>query len=305
MEMHQLRYLEAVARCGSMMAAAAHCHVSQPALSVQIRKLEEEIGAPLLLRGARGATLTPAGVRSLVTARRILREVEQLRSDARRRGFRERTIVRIAVQPYLATELLPRLSGEPGFAGPDSYQLQFNERTPARVVEAVTGGGADLGLLDLLAVPHGELATEEFVRFPYACFCREDHPLAAKRGIRLAQLLEHSLLLFEHSPGLLARLQSLARRKGRDLEVPFSSDMASTVFEFVASGAGAAVLPASFAARARRRHVVMRPLADYEGKIAVGAIWRPDSPPAAPAQNVLEALRRRAASWNLAVNRSR
>lgn len=297
MEMHQLRYLEAVARCGSMMAAAATCHVSQPALSVQIKKLEEEVGAPLLVRGARGVTLTPAGSRTLVTARRILREVELLRVDARRRSFRERPVVQIAVQPYLATELLPRLAGAALTDTSDAIHLQFRERSPSRVVESVASGGSDLGLLDLAAIPTGELVAEELARIPYACFCHKDHPLAARRTVRLAHLLEVSVLLFEHPPRLSQRLHALARERGRELEVPFSSEMAVTVFEFVANGAGAAVLPASFATRARRRHVVMRPLSDYEERVVVGAVWRADAPPAPAALNLLEALRRHAASW--------
>lgn len=298
MEMHQLRYLEAVARCGSMMAAAANCHVSQPALSVQIRKLEDEVGAPLLVRGARGVTLTSAGARTLVTARRILREVEQLRVDSCRRSFRERPVVRVAAQPYLATELLPRLSRESTLVCEESLQLQFRERTPATVIESVASGGADIGLLDLNSTSLGDLSSEEFVRIPYACFCRADHPLATKRTIRLAQLLETRFLLFEHSPGLLHALQVLATKKNRNLEIPFSSEMAGTIFEFVANGAGAAVLPASFAARARRRQITMRPLADYNGKVGIGVVWHPKPPLAAHVQDVIAALKRQTMRWN-------
>ncbi len=296
MEMHQLRYLEAVARCGSMMAAAANCHVSQPALSVQIRKLEDEVGAPLLVRGARGVTLTSAGARTLVTARRILREVEQLRTDARRRDFRARPVVRIAVQPYLATELLPPLLAEQPRTK-ETPQMQLRERPPARVVESVASGGSDLGLLDLEAVPLGDLATEELARLPYACFCPADHPLAAKRAVRLAHLLECRLLLFEQSPGLLRRLTSLARERERELQIPLSSEMAVTLFEFVARGAGVAVLPVSFAARAKRRRVVMRPLADYDGRVAIGAVWRPAGSAPAPALPIMESLRAYLTSW--------
>ena len=296
MEMHQLRYLEAVARCGSMMAAAAHCHVSQPALSVQIKKLEEEIGAPLLLRNARGVTLTAAGARTLVTARRILREVEQLRADARRRSFRAQPVVRLAVQPYLATELLPALLADQPAAG-EKPQLQLRERPPARVVESVASGGSDLGLLDLEAVPLGELITEEFARLPYACFCHADHPLAAKRAVRLAHLLASPLLLLDPTPGLLRRLTALAREREQELNIPLASEMAATVFEFVTRGAGVAVLPLSFAARAKRRRLVLRPLADYDGRVAIGAVWRRAESPPTGALPLLETLRSRLSAW--------
>ncbi len=298
MEMHQLRYFEAVARCGSMMAAAASCHVSQPALSVQIRKLEEEIGTPLLVREARGVSLTPAGARTLASARRILRETEQLRVDARQRCFRDRPVVRIAVQSYVATELLPRLKGMPSLAGDSSVQLQFRERAPQAVVDSVASGGSDLGLLDLGGAVAGTLHTEPFAQIPYACFCRADHPFASRRAVRLSQLLGEPLLLFEHSPRLQERLQQLALERNHEFAPPFSSEQANTLFEFVAQGAGVSVLPASFAARARRRRVAMRPLADFAEKVVIGAVFNPGAPLSAAAQNVLELLRGLTTGWN-------
>lgn len=296
MEMHQLRYLEAVARCGSMMAAAARCHVSQPALSVQIKKLEEEIGAALFLRGARGVTLTPEGARTLVTARRILREVEQLRSDARRRSFHIKPTLRIAVQPYLASELLPRLTGV-DFGRSSALQLQFRENPPGRVVESVAGGAADLGLLDLSSAHTHDLAVAELGSLGYACFCHHDNALARRRTVRLAHLLDQPLLLLEGTPRLARRLQTLAREHGRTFATPFSGEMAVTLFEFVAANAGVAVLPVSFATRAGRRHVAVRPLADYDEQVVVGAVWRPDSPPPEAMQGVLDGLRRKLASF--------
>lgn len=278
MEMHQLRYLEAAARSGSMMAAAAACHVSQPALSVQIKKLEEELGAALLVRGARGVTLTPAGQRTLASARRVLREVEQLRLDAKRRSFRVRATVRVAVQPHLATELLPRTLGPMLESPTRGWRIEFRERTPARLIESVANGGADLGLLDLATAARGPLAFEELVRIPYAFFCHPDHVLAGRSAVKLVQLLDHRLLVYESSPGLSQRLHALAARRGAELNVPFSSEQASTIFEFVAAGAGVAVLPATFATRAKRRHVVQRPLADYPEEVVVGAVWREDAP---------------------------
>lgn len=297
MEMHQLRYLEAAARCGSMMAAAASCHVSQPALSVQIKKLEDELGTPLLIRGARGTKLTPAGERTLIASRKILREVEQLQTDAKRRTFQQRPLLRVAVQPHIASELLPRLLGGTFSTTGRGVRLEFRERTPDRLVTSVRSGGSDLGLLDLAATPIGALESEELARIPYALFCRADHPLAERSNLKLAHLLDHAVLLFEHSPELAQRLHALADRKGRELNAPFSSEYAVTVFEFVASGAGVAMLPTSFAPRARRRHLAVRPVADYTEQTVVGAIWRPDSAPIPFIHETLESLRRGAASW--------
>lgn len=297
MEIHQLRYLDAVARCGSLKAAAATCHVSQPALSVQIRKLEEEIGSPLVLRSHQGATLTPAGTRTLATARRILRELDHLRADARRRSFRARPVVRVSVQPYLASELLPLLGAQTDARTAGMPRLQIRERTHARVVESVAAGSSDVGFLDIHSVPAGEFETEELARVPFACFVPAAHPLAERSQVRLAELLDTPFFLYEHTPTLGQRLHALARQRKRSPEAPFTSEMALTVFEFVAAGAGAAVLPTTFAARAKRRHVRVVPLADYSEEIVVGALWRADTPLAAPSRELIEELRRLLQKW--------
>src|SRR6478609_7654726 len=81
MELHQLRYLVAVARAGSFSRAAAQCNVAQPSLSQQIQKLEEELEEPLFRRTSKGALLTPAGKVLVERAVRILREVEDARGE--------------------------------------------------------------------------------------------------------------------------------------------------------------------------------------------------------------------------------
>lgn len=269
-----MRYLEAVARCGSIMAAASACHVSQPALSVQLKKLEEELGAKLLVRSARGVTLTPAGERALVSARRVLRELQGLRTDAKLKSFGKAPIVRVAIQPWLATELLPSLLEKGSTESLNGGRLEFRERPPQRLIESVMSGGTELGLIDMSVAPATELCVEEFLRVPYCLYCKRDHPLAQRSRVRLSHLPTHPLILFEHCPGLAQRLQSVAREKGVGLKVPFSTELGITAFEMLAQGLGVAILPQSFSTRASRRQIVARPLEDYDGVARICAVWR-------------------------------
>jgi LysR family transcriptional regulator, hydrogen peroxide-inducible genes activator len=109
MEMHQLRYMVAVARMGNFSRAAEHCHVSQPSLSQQIQKLEEELGERLFDRVRREARLTPCGEAFLRRAVRILEEVDAAQREAKDARELACGVLTLGVLPTIAPYLLPRV----------------------------------------------------------------------------------------------------------------------------------------------------------------------------------------------------
>src|SRR5688572_20476728 len=112
MELHQLRYGLAVAKTGNFSRAAAHCHVSQPSLSQQIQKLEDELGARLFTRMKREAVPTAAGRALLLRAARIIEEVEASRRDVADASGEVRGVVTLGVLPTIAPYLLPQILAE-------------------------------------------------------------------------------------------------------------------------------------------------------------------------------------------------
>src|SRR5271170_2450055 len=111
MEMHQLRYVVAVARARNFSRAAEQCHVSQPSLSQQIQKLEEELGERLFDRLKRHSKLTPHGEAFLPRAVRILEEAEMaVREASDARSLLSGTLT-IGVLPTIAPYLLPKVIG--------------------------------------------------------------------------------------------------------------------------------------------------------------------------------------------------
>lgn len=292
MEFHQLRYFESAARLGSMMAAAAECHVSQPALSVQIRKLEESAGAKLLIREARGVRLTPAGERTLLAARRILRESTGWEGDMRKGDFGGSRPIRVAVQPFLSSELLPKPLAESLRGSEGNLRLRFRERAPSVIPGVLRSGEVDFALVDLNTTPMGEFVTEVILRIPYALFVPKGHPLAdSDAPVRLPELIGANLLLYSPSPGLEARLADAAGHGTTAWDPVFTSDNASGVFELVVAGVGVAVLPAVFKGAALRRGVVFRELADYAGEVVVAAAHRQDEQPRPALMAFLDNLR--------------
>ena len=109
MELHQLRYFLAVSQWGNFSRAARESHVSQPSLSQQILKLEDELGEPLFFRNQQGAELTPAGLLFRPYAQRILAAVEEAQQRVRESGGGVRGKIVIGALPTIAPFVLPTL----------------------------------------------------------------------------------------------------------------------------------------------------------------------------------------------------
>lgn len=159
MDFRQLRYFASVAELGSFTAAAEALHVSQPALGMQIKKLEDEVGAQLLARHSRGASATPAGAILLAHARDILQRVEFARHAVRRYGDGKTATFRVGVTPSigraLAIKMLERATDYPG-----TVELL--------IVQAFGDGLAELmrqGKLDF-AFTHRDLSDETWAAIP-------------------------------------------------------------------------------------------------------------------------------------------
>ena len=146
MELHQLRYFVAAAEAGSISRAADRCHVAQPSLSQQIRKLEDSLGTRLFDRLGRGIALTDAGRALLPRARTILAEVEDARSNLR--ADMDRGVGRLVVGaiPTMAPYLLPGVIADLRTEFPDC-ELVVREDLTERLVEAIVDNELDAAVV--------------------------------------------------------------------------------------------------------------------------------------------------------------
>ena len=289
MELYQLAYFEAAARTGSMQAAAAACHVSQPALSVQIKNLEQDCGHRLLVRTARGVTLTPAGQRMLATARRLREETATLRRDLRRRHFGDTPRLRIGLQPFLASDLIANplqgfLRDHPG------WQVILRERANDRLLDLLLGEQVDVCLMTALPTLPASVESRLLFRLRYAAYCLPDSPLAKRASVRLRDLLPHRLLVFHDPSSLVEQLHAAADQLDCEANIALGSDHALTAFELAAEGLGVALLPISLAPRAERRGLRVMPLAERNLRASIVAVWRRGSPPPGAFNQLLDVL---------------
>jgi len=247
MELRHLRYFRAVAEEKHFGRAAERLHMAQPPLSQQIKQLESELGVRLLRRTTRRVDLTPAGEAYLVRVRAILRAVDAAGDEAKRigSGLEGRLVIgcvgsaTYSLLPALARALREQLPGV-------DYAFQGEMLTPDQIA-ALRDGSIDLALMR----PPGDLADYADITVvtlreeKYVVALPEDHRLAARSRVRVADLREEGLIV--HSghgrSAMYDAVVGLCRDAGFEPVIRHEVAETSTLVTFVAAGLGVAVVP--------------------------------------------------------------
>ena len=195
MNLRDLKYLVALADHKHFGRAAASCFVSQPTLSTQIRKLEDELGLPLVERAPRKVMLTPAGLEAAARARTIVAEVEQMKEAARRSRDPEAGTVRLGIFPTLGPYLLPHVI--PSIRGRfPQLELLLVEEKSDELLSRLREGKLDAALLTL-PLEDDQLYAEFLFEEPFLLAVSNQHPLAHRGSLDLQELSAQKLLLLE------------------------------------------------------------------------------------------------------------
>lgn len=297
MELYQLQYFAATASTGSMLAAATECGVTQPTLSVQIKALEEEMGVRLFDRHARGARLTRAGERMLGSVNRVIAELAHLRRDVNPRTTQAPSILRVGIQPALATDIMPRALREL-LAELPNWRIMTRESRNDQLMELLLGEHVDLCLMAELPQWPAGVVVHQLFKVAFAVYCPAGHPLAGKRSLVLRDLLPFSLIFFDSPVRVEERLEEVARERGQKAKVVFTSDQAATAYAMATAGAGVAVLPAVFGERCRKEGMKQIKLRDAGLTGVVCAVWRRKSGPPPAMERLLALTRAAAPRWS-------
>jgi len=246
MNLRDLRYLLALADHRHFGRAAEASHVSQPTLSTQIRKLEEELGVALVERAPRKVMLTEAGAEIAQRARHVIAEVEQMREIARRAHDPESGTLRLGLFPTLGPYLLPHVVGPLRVRYPKLELLLVEEKT-VDLIARLREGRIDAAVL---ALPVDDEGLEHAVLFdePFVLAVPEKHPLATPRGRKRAALsldtLQHEhLLLLEDGHCLREQALDVCHLSGASEKDGFRATSLETLRQMVAAGVGMTLLP--------------------------------------------------------------
>lgn len=232
----------AVADARSFRAAAAHLHVSQSALSVQVRELERELGTPLLHRTTRTVELTQEGRRLHGVMQRVGPEMAQVLADLRGEAALQRGVVTVAVLPSLAAPLLARAMRSFALRYP-GISIRPKDVDSQRATQMVRQGEVDMGLLSLSDATH-DLSFEPLLRDELVVLVpAQGHALSARARLRLADLAAHPLLLNPRGVELRELLENLFRREGLSPQPAQEMVGAHALMAMVGLGFGVSVLP--------------------------------------------------------------
>lgn len=244
MRLHQLRYFVAVADARNFTRAAETLHLAQPSLSTQVRKLETELGTPLLDRARNNLSLTPAGEVLLPLARRILADVEGARLQVREVANLERGRVRIGATPSLARVLLPDamaafVSAYPG------VEIFVEERGSRGLVRQLADGALDVAFV-ILPLQTGDpaLVTRPLLAEPLVgVVSRRDRAWHGREETTLAELVRQPLVMAPEGYHLRASVQDACRRQVLEPTAAVAAGSLASLLSLVGAGVGASIVP--------------------------------------------------------------
>ncbi|MFJ2095454.1 LysR family transcriptional regulator [Streptomyces sp. NPDC087901] len=293
LDIRQLEVLAAIARTGSYTAAAASLGYTQPAVSYQMRRLQQAVGAQLVARAGRGLRLTPTGqalVRHADTIFSVLRAADQ---DIAARVARGGGLVRIAAFQSGCAALLPQVVGRLQAHHPD-VRVTVVQAEPVQARRMIRAGEGDLGLLCNWAnetLPEGESA---MLRVPLmsdrrCVVMRRDHPMADHETIHLGELSDHDWVMESFRDRFTAACTSL----GFEPRISATVDDTRTIQALVSAGLGISLMSELALRDNADPELVYRPLRDWPLRRTYALLW-PDMVQVTAVATVLHEVRRAA-----------
>jgi DNA-binding transcriptional LysR family regulator len=274
MELRQLRYLVALAEELNFTRAAAREHVAQPALSQQIRRLEDEVGLPLVERTTRQVALTEAGGVLVARARRVLAELEAAGTELQAlRGMDTGHVTIGSMHTMGPVDLSLPLAlfhdRHPGVG------LTVREQSSEEMAEMLRVDEIDLAFLSVTerVESHG-LGLHQLVSEELVVVLPEDHPLSARSEVRMAELGEEQFISFRAGARLRELLFAAGRQAGFEPRVTLESNESQRICRLVARGFGVAILPRSDAERPMGAEISVVRLVEPSLRRDITLAWR-------------------------------
>lgn len=291
MEMHQLRYMVAVARTGNFSRAAKICHVSQPSLSQQIQKLEKELGVRLFERHRTRTRLTASGERFLPRAERVIHELEEAKREAEDIHTLVQGEVTVGVLPTIAPYFLPPVVAAFGQRYP-GVTITLIEETTATLVGMMSRHEIDFAIASL-PIPDGQMEVKVLLEEELVLALPPGHALERRKTIAADDLEELPFVLMREGHCLGDQVLRFCERNQFKPRVRSRSAQMETILALVEAGQGVSLIPA-MARRGARGAASYRSLTNPRPKREVVAFWHRRRPLHRAATEFLEACARHA-----------
>lgn len=241
MNIRDLEYLVCVASLGHFGKAAQACFVSQPALSMQIKKLEASLGVQLFERNNKSVLLTEVGVNIVAKARKILQEVDELREVAKIAIDPFAGSVRLGIFPTLSAYLLHHIMPVLSACLPKMSFYLIEEKTDI-LLEKLKTGEIDAAILSLPLVDNA-LITKHLFEEAFLLAVPHTHPFAKQASIKKAFVESHCLLLLDEGHCMRNQVMDFCNHKEKNALQTFRATSLETLRYMVASGLGITLMP--------------------------------------------------------------
>ena len=274
MNLRDLRYLVALADLKHFGRAAESCFVSQPTLSTQIKKFEDELGVPLIERNPRNVMLTDVGVAVVARARAMLHEADQIKNIARRAKDPESGTVKIGIFPTLGPYLLPHVVPNIVKKFPKLELMLFEEKTEI-VLKKLHDGDLDAGII-ALPIHDDTLHAEFLFEEPFVLAVPKSSALAKLKKIKLSDLANERLLLLDDGHCLRDQALEVCQTAGVGERTGFRATSLETLRHMVSANVGMTLLPALTVQPPvpPTPNVVLIPFADPVPNRRIAIVWR-------------------------------
>lgn len=272
----QLRYFYALSKFRHFGKAADHCAITQPALSMQIKDLEEALGLSLVIRGKSNIKLTPDGEEIARRAEIILANIQDINDFAKTRAGLLSGVFRLGIiptiAPYILPKLLPILNQQY-----ENLELKLRETTTSRLIDEIFQGQLD-ALLLALPIDQHDLEAKALFQDPFFLVTNSESPQDTSN---IPALLDKSnLLLLEEGHCLRDQAISLCEKVSPEHRSQFGATSLKTLLELVANNQGVTLIP-KLAARVEipeESNLRLIKFPPPEPSRTIGLVWRKSSP---------------------------
>jgi LysR family transcriptional regulator, hydrogen peroxide-inducible genes activator len=241
MEIHQLRYVCAIADTGNFSRAAERCQVAQPSLSQQVLKLEEDLGAKLFDRLGRSVRVTEAGRAFIPHARAILEQMDVARSSVAAKNADLRGSIAVGVIPTVAPYLMPTYTTAFAKKYPDA-KLRIVEETTSVLVEGLRDLSIDVAIL-ALPLRYKDLELFPIRTEPLFAALKKDHPRASAKSLALKELRGESFVMLRDGHCFRDLSIGACTHARITPHIAFESGQFSSLLGMVAVGVGVSLIP--------------------------------------------------------------
>ena len=288
MNIRDLEYLVALAEHKHFRRAADACHVSQPTLSGQIRKLEDELGITLLERTSRKVLFTQSGLLLVDQAKTALREVKLLKEMASNQGKEMTGPLHVGVIPTIGPYLMPHIVPALQNAFPD-LELFLYEAQTHQLLEQLETGRLDCAIVASVR------ETEPFIEVPLfkermLLAVAENHPWAKEQTIPMSMLKDHEMLMLDDGHCLRNQALGYCFTAGAKENSHFQATSLETLRNMVAANAGMTLMPELAVLSEGERGGVKYLPCQPEPSRDVILVYRPGSPLRARYERIAEAI---------------